>query len=376
MKNLLLAFLTLSLFAFNMPYFTIKKGTSPSILKPNDDVFNKNYIKKTMIKVVDWQLKNPKHVATDWTNGAFYTGVMAAYETTKSPKILDSLMAMGNRNKWQPHNRFDHADDIVISQTYIDLYRLKKDKKMIQASLDSIQKISTMKSNEATKHGITWWWCDALFMAPPTLAKLSKDLKTPQYLALNDSLFKECYDLLYDKGEHLFYRDANYLLNAQGEGKREANGQKVFWSRGNGWVLAGIARVLKEMPKDYRKRPFYVQLFKDMAEKIQSLQQADGLWRASLLDPAAYPGGEGSGSGFYCYAFAWGINNSILDKAKYTPSVKKAWTGLNSLVSADGRVGWVQPIGADPRRNFSADSWEVFGSGAFLLAGSEVIKMK
>ena len=376
MKNLLLAFLTLSLFAFNMPYFTIKKGTSPSILKPNDDVFNKNYIKKTMIKVVDWQLKNPKHVLTDWTNGAFYTGVMAAYETTKSPKILDSLMAMGNRNKWQPHNRFDHADDIVISQTYIDLYRLKKDKKMIQASLDSIQKISTMKSNEATKHGITWWWCDALFMAPPTLAKLSKDLKTPQYLALNDSLFKECYDLLYDKGEHLFYRDANYLLNAQGEGKREANGQKVFWSRGNGWVLAGIARVLKEMPKDYRKRPFYVQLFKDMAEKIQSLQQADGLWRASLLDPAAYPGGEGSGSGFYCYAFAWGINNSILDKAKYTPSVKKAWTGLNSLVSADGRVGWVQPIGADPRRNFSADSWEVFGSGAFLLAGSEVIKMK
>ena len=376
MKNLLLAFLTLSLFAFNMPYFTIKNGTSTSILKPNDDVFNKNYIKKTMIKVVDWQLKNPKHVSTDWTNGAFYTGVMAAYETTKSPEILDSLMAMGNRNKWQPHNRFDHADDIVISQTYIDLYRLKKDKKMIEATLDSIQKISTMKGNEATKHGITWWWCDALFMAPPTLAKLSKDLKTPQYLALNDSLFQECYDLLYDKGEHLFYRDANYLLNAQGEGKREANGQKVFWSRGNGWVLAGIARVLKEMPKDYPKRPFYVQLFKDMAEKIQSLQQADGLWRASLLDPAAYPGGEGSGSGFYCYAMAWGINNGILDKAKYTPSVKKAWTGLNTLVSADGRVGWVQPIGADPRRNFSADSWEVFGSGAFLLAGSEVIKMK
>lgn len=393
MKNLLLAFLTLSLLAFTIPFekfnshimgdFTIKNSTSQGILKSNvDDVFDKNYIKKTMIKVVDWQLKNPKHVSTDWTNGAFYTGVMAAYETTKSPKILDSLMAMGNRNKWQPHNRFDHADDIVISQTYIDLYRLKKDKKMIQATLDSIQKLSKIKGNEATKHGITWWWCDALFMAPPTLVKLAAlshsggKGATPQYLALNDSLFQECYDLLYDKGEHLFYRDANYLLNAQGEGKHEVNGQKVFWSRGNGWVLAGIARVLKEMPKDYPKRPFYVQLFKDMAEKVQSLQQADGLWRSSLLDPAAYPGGEGSGSGFYCYAFAWGINNGILDKAKYTPSVKKAWVGLNTLVSADGRVGWVQPIGADPRRNFSADSWEVFGAGAFLLAGSEVIKMK
>jgi unsaturated rhamnogalacturonyl hydrolase len=353
----------------------LKNTSLSAYLKPIYDVFDKKNIKNTMIKVVDWQLKNPKHTLTDWTNGAFYTGVFAAYETTQSQVILDSLMAMGERNKWQPHNRFDHADDIVISQTYIDLYRLKKDKNMIQATLDSVQKLMRMKGNEATKNGITWWWCDALFMAPPTLAKLSKDFKTPQYLQLSDSLFQECYDRLYDKGEHLFYRDANYLLNAQGEGKHEGNGQKIFWSRGNGWVLAGIARVLKEMPLDYPKRPFYVQLFKEMAEKVKSLQQVDGLWRASLLDPMAYPGGEGSGSGFYCYAFAWGINNGILDKAEYTPSVKKAWVGLNSLLSDEGRVGWVQPIGADPRRNFNADSWEVFGAGAFLLAGSEVIKL-
>lgn len=361
------------------------RGLSKSILKgylkPVYNVFDKEYIKSRMIDATNWQLKNPKHTSTDWTNGAFYTGVFAAYQTTQSQAILDSLMAMGERNKWQPHNRFDHADDIVISQTYIDLYRLKNDKRMLQATLDSIQKLQTTKGNEATKQGITWWWCDALFMAPPTLAKLATLSPSggrgaiPQYLQLNDSLFQQCYDLLYDKGEHLFYRDANYLLNEKGEGKHEGNGQKVFWSRGNGWVLAGIARVLQEMPMDYPKRPFYVQLFKDMAEKIQSLQQADGLWRASLLDPLAYPGGEGSGSGFYCYAMAWGINNGILDKAQYTPSVKKAWIGLNTLISEEGRVGWVQPIGADPRRNFTADSWEVFGTGAFLLAGSEVIKL-
>ena len=130
------------------------------------------------------------------------------------------------------------------------------------------------------------------------------------------------------------------------------------------------------MPSDYPKRPFYEQLFKEMAEKVVSLQQADGLWRSSLLDPMAYNGGEGSGSGFYCYAMAWGINTGLLDKTQYTPSVKKAWMGINSLVSTEGRYGWVQPIGADPRRNFSADSWEVFGSGAYLLAGSEVIKMR
>ena len=332
-----------------------------------------------MLKVVDWQLKNPLHKPNDWTNGAFYAGVFAAYETTKSEKILDSLMAMGERMAWQPANRFDHADDIAISQTYIGMYRLKHDRRMIQPTLDSVEKMRTVKGNETRNHGIMWWWCDALFMAPPTLAMLGNYPKTgatPQYFALNDSLFQLTYDLLWDKDEQLFYRDAAYLLNAKGEGKHEANGKKVFWSRGNGWVLGGLVRLLKELPKDYPKRPFYVTIYKQMMAKIKSLQQADGLWRSSLLDPAAYPGGEGSGSGFDCYAMAWGINNGILDKATYAPSVKKAWIGLNKLVLPSGCVGWVQPIGADPRRNFSADSWEVFGAGAFLLAGSEVIKMK
>lgn len=113
-----------------------------------------------------------------------------------------------------------------------------------------------------------------------------------------------------------------------------------------------------------------------MAEKILSLQQADGLWRASLLDPEAYPGGEGSGSGFYCYALAWGINKKILDRKTYLPAVQKAWKGLKTLVTPVGMVGWVQPIGADPQNNFSAESWQVYGAGAFLLAGSEVIKLK
>ena len=113
-----------------------------------------------------------------------------------------------------------------------------------------------------------------------------------------------------------------------------------------------------------------------MSARLKDLQQADGLWRASLLDPDSYPGGEVSGSGFDCYAMAWGINHGILDRETYLPVVKKAWIGLNKCVQKDGHVGWVQPVGADPKKNFNADSWEVYGSGAFLLAGSEVIKLK
>jgi rhamnogalacturonyl hydrolase YesR len=341
-----------------------------------NDVFKRDYIKKTMLRVTDWQLKNPKHLPTDWTNGAFYAGVVAAYKTTKSKTIRDSLFALGQRTGWKPGARYDHADDIAISQTYIDMYRQKKDRAMIQATIDTVQKVRSVPGREVRVHGITWWWCDALFMAPPTLIKLGVTLKDPSYFAFNDSLFRQTYDLLYNKDEHLFARDASYLVNQQGEGKREKNGKLVFWSRGNGWVMGGLVRLLDELPKNYQNREYYVTIYREMAEKIASLQQADGLWRASLLDPASYPGGEGSGSGFFCYALGWGINNGILNKEKYLPVVQKAWEGLNTLVSTEGRVGWVQPIGADPQKNFSSESWEVYGAGAFLLAGSEVIKMK
>ncbi|GAB3955265.1 glycoside hydrolase family 88 protein [Spirosoma harenae] len=339
-------------------------------------VFSPDYIKSTMLKVVDWQLKHPKHKANDWTNGAFYAGVYAAYETTKSPVVLDSLMAMGKRMKWQPGSRFDHADDIAISQTYINLYRLKKDRRMIQPTIDTVQKMSRFPGREVELHNITWWWCDALFMAPPVLAKLGTTLKDPSYYTLNDSLFRQTYKLLFNPEEHLFARDATYLWNTAGQGKKESNGKKLFWSRGNGWVMGGLVLLLQELPKNHPTRDWYVDLYKEMAARLVSLQQADGLWRSSLLDPDAYPGGEGSGSGFDCYALAWGINQGILDKKTYLPAVQKSWVALNTLVSPEGRVGWVQPIGADPRRNFSADSWEVYGSGAFLLAGSEVIKIR
>lgn len=329
-----------------------------------------------MLSVAKWQLASPKHELFDWTNGAFYAGVFAAYETTRSPEILNALMNMGEANNWKPGLRFDHADDIVINQTYIDLYRLKKDKKMLQPTIDVVERIIKEKSVEAEKHGITWWWCDALFMGPPTLAKLSRTTGDKRYLELNDRLFKETYDRLYDKDEKLYARDKGYLIDASGNGKREANGKKIFWSRGNGWVAGGLARLLKELPKDHPRRSFYETQFKEMMGRIVTLQEPDGLWRSSLLDPDSYPGGESSGTGFHLYAMAWGINNKLLTKEKYLPAVKRGWTALNTLVHPDGKVGWTQPIGADPRRNFNADSWEVYGSGAFLLAGSEIVKLK
>jgi rhamnogalacturonyl hydrolase YesR/sugar phosphate isomerase/epimerase len=340
------------------------------------DVFCPEYIKATMLKAAEWQLQHPRHKQYDWTNGAFYAGIFAAWKTTGSKDIYKAMTAVGKDSTgWQPGTRWYHADDVTISQMYLDMYRIDKKKNMIKATIDTIQKFMKNPYPVRGIEIIKWWWCDALFMAPPVLAKLAAITGDQAYLAANDEYFKECYNLLYNKEEKLFARDLNYVIKNDGKDKYEANGKRIFWSRGNGWVLGGLARVIEELPQNYAERPFYEQLFKEMAEKIASIQQADGLWRASLLDPDSYPGGEVSGSGFFCYALAWGINNNLLDRKTYLPVVERAWKALNSCVNNEGRVGWVQPIGADPRKNFTVNSWEVYGTGAFLLAGSEVIKL-
>ncbi len=169
-------------------------------------------------------------------------------------------------------------------------------------------------------------------------------------------------DYLYDKNEHLYYRDSRFF------------GQKIFWSRGNGWVLAGLARVLQNMPADYPERPRYVALLREMSARIAALQQSDGYWRTSLLDAKAYPLPETSGTAFFVYALAWGVNEGLLDRAPYEPVIRKGWSALVRAVHPDGMLGFVQRIGDQPGST-SSSTTEIYGSGAFLLAASEVYRL-
>jgi unsaturated rhamnogalacturonyl hydrolase len=189
-----------------------------------------------------------------------------------------------------------------------------------------------------------------------------------KYLDFMDRQWEVTSKLLYDPQVHLFYRDATFL------GKHEANGSGLFWSRGNGWVMAGLVRVLTEMPADYPARAKYVSQFKEMAAEIASLEGADGLWRPGLLDAAQYQLPENSGSAFYVYALAYGVDTGILDRATYLPVIEKAWAGLVAHIYQDGRLGCIQPIGAAPG-DYTATASYVFGTGAFMLAGSEVDRL-
>jgi len=213
-----------------------------------------------------------------------------------------------------------------------------------------------------------WWWCDALYMAPPIFARLEALTGDKKYMKFAHKEFLATYHHLYDKDEHLFFRDGRYLAT------KDSNGTKVFWSRGNGWVLGGLAEMLKNLPKQDKKyRPFYEQLFKEMASKVASLQGEDGYWRSNLLNKNSYPMPETSGTGLFTYAMMYGINEGLLPADQYLPVVQKGWDALVKAVDTEGKVGWTQMVAEKPGA-VEKKSTRGYSPGSVLMVASELNK--
>jgi unsaturated rhamnogalacturonyl hydrolase len=323
-------------------------------------------VQNVIRKVADWQLRTAgSRFSTDWTFAALYDGLLAASRTTGSEKYRDAVLRFAERNEWKLGPPFGHADDEAVAQSYIELDMQSPSPEPAAAIKSEADKLLARPDDPGKD---LWWWCDALFMAPPALARLYKITGDQRYLDYMDREWWITSSHLYDAKAHLYSRDASYLL------KHEANGAKLFWSRGNGWVLAGLARVIPYLPAKYPSRAKYIAQFREMAKEVASIQGADGLWRSGLLDPAAYPNPEVSGSAFFTFALAWGINDGLLKRKTYEPVVARAWTGLLTHVYADGRLGSIQRIGGAPDSVQPGGSY-VYGVGAFLLAGEQVEKL-
>jgi rhamnogalacturonyl hydrolase YesR len=342
--------------------------TAPRPLAQNlSPKLDKRDLAKAMKLVAGWQLSRmPAEAQTDWTWAALYAGFMGVPEKVAGDKYRKAMLGIAEQLKWQPGPRVMHADDQAVGQMYMEQYFLHKDPKRMdamRARLDT--EIATPDPTDPKRP--LWWWCDALFMAPPVYADMAAATGDTKYLDYMDHEWDIATVLLYDRSKHLYFRDASYL------DKHEKNGEPLFWSRGNGWVMGGIVRVLQKLPADSPLRPKYVALLKEMAADMLSIQGRDGLWRPGLLDADAYPLPEISGSAFVTYALAYGVNEGILDRATYWPAVQKAWAGMLTHVYADGRLGSVQPVGAAPGA-YSETSSYVYGVGAYLLAGSEIYR--
>jgi len=312
-----------------------------------------------------------------WTRAVYYEGLMGLYSIEQKKKYIDYAVDWGNKHKWGLRNGITvrNADDHCCGQTYIDLYLIDKQPERIRDIKASIDLM--VKSEKADD----WSWIDALQMGMPVFTRLG--------VMYNDtSYFRKMYDLYYfakykhgDKGlynpeDHLWWRDKDF-----DPPYKEPNGEDCYWSRGNGWVVAALVRTLDMLPATDAHYNEYLQDYKDMCAALIKIQREDGFWNASLHDPTNFDGKENTGTSLFTYGFAWGIRKGILDKNIYMPVVQKSWKALSATVHPNGFLGYVQGTGKEPKDGQpvtfdSMPNFEDFGLGCFLLAGTEVYKLK
>lgn len=367
------------IFLFLLCYAFCLAGTSCTTKQPKAD---------EVIGIIDkvnnyWQETNPQHGRSFWDNAAYHTGNMEAFFLTGNSKYYDYSKAWAEHNEWKgakSDNKenwkysYGESDDYVLFgdyqicfQVYADLYNIEPDSQKIARARE------VMEYQMSTDNDDYWWWADGLYMVMPVMTKMYKLTKNPLYLEKLHEHWTYANGIMYDDETGLYYRDGKYVYPKH----KSVNGKKDFWARGDGWVLAGLAKVLTDLPETDKYRQEYIDRFRSMAHAVAACQQPEGYWTRSMLDAEHAPGPETSGTAFFTYGLLWGMNNGLLDKTTYQPVVMKAWNYLTTVaLQPDGRVGYVQPIGekAIPGQVVDANSTANFGVGAFLLASCEMVR--
>jgi len=316
-----------------------------------------------MEKVADWQIGQlGGSTAETWVESTFYAGLMATYRTSGQSKYLNKVTSWGAANNWNLLSDQTNADNECAGQAFVEAYDVQMDSTRIAATRSALDGL--VASPQQGRN--LWWWCDALFMAPAVFAKLGAATNDTMYVDAMDTMYWDSVSYLQDPTTSLFWRDNTMFGQTCGQ----SGGQK-FWSRGNGWVIAGAARIIDALPQGYANRAKYVTLFKSMAATLLTMQRPDGYWSSCLTDTADFPDPETSGTSAFAFAFAWGINRGVLDPAQYRAATDKAWSALAAAVDSSGELGYVQPVGGAPGPSMKTDT-APYGVGLFLLAGSEV----
>ncbi|MBP5514152.1 MAG: DUF4861 family protein [Bacteroidaceae bacterium] len=332
-----------------------------------------------------WQAHNAPNKRAFWDHAAYYTGNMEAYRLTGKAQWYQYSDQWCRHNEWKgaksndkrnwKYQWYGEGDDFVLFgdwqicfQTYIDMYNLVPADYKVARAKEVMAYECQMQDNKF------WWWADALYMVMPVMTKMYRLTNNEMYL---DKLYENFIwsdSLMWDTEAQLYYRDGKYIWPKV---KTSCDGGKSFWARGDGWVLAGMAKVLADMPRDYKHRDIFVQRFQQLSEGVARCQQADGYWSRSMLCEGDAPGPETSGTAFFCYGLEWGVNHGYLDKAVYGPVIERAWNYLRSkALQEDGSIGFVQPIGEkpDPTKIVDSRSQAPFGTGAWLLAACERVR--
>ncbi len=379
MKNkiVLLFFMSASLFATSASHAQKLPGKKKTL--KTMELANAYFMKKwpdAGNPIVHPDRTRPSNI---WTRAVYYEGLMAFYAVSPHQRYLEYVLQWGQKHSWGlPYGQTAtrNADNQACGQTYIDLYLMDKDPvkiSNIKASIDSM--INTPKIDD-------WNWIDAIQMAMPVFARLGFVYRDTSYYNRMFQMYmftrnKHGVNGLFNEQEGLWWRDKDFVPPYN-----EPNGEDCYWSRGNGWVIASLVRTMDFLPETSPYFAVYLNDFRKMAAALVPVQRKDGYWNVSLHDSIHFGGKELSGTALFTYGLAWGINKGYLDRTVYLPVVVKAWNAVvKNSVHPDGMLGFVQGTGKEPRdgQPVAYDhtaNFEDFGLGCFLLAGSEICRLK
>lgn len=292
---------------------------------------SKNEIHVAMQRADDKLKETMKDWICSWTRGVYFVGETARWQSTSNETILRYMVEWANRNKWSPCPDEDHGDPTfgdnqACAATYLNLYDLdpsEHKKSNIEPTLSAFD-MQLRNGSDAC-----WWWVDAVFMAGPVwahAAQLTGDVRYgTKLLRMFNATSGSAYHL-WNPSYGLYYRDMRYL------GMTFPNGKMYAWGRGNGWAIAALARILEHTSPSDPAFQFWLERYRTMAQSLLPLQNGtDGMWRASLTDPAVVPNPETTASALNTFALAYGLRQGFLSPAKYAGAVLNGWNGLATV---------------------------------------------
>lgn len=318
-------------------------------------------IRAVMKRVADRQFARAQAAAPSrtWDVATLDIGLLAAARTLHDSRYSEYVKSIGDHFGWQLERTLAPANDFALAQALLELRHDDAHVASMRRQYDDA--IAVLNDPEKP----AWTSCRALFMAAPAGMMLTQVTGDNTYAAYVDREWGKTERKFYDRSAHLFAGEDT------GSSAGEHAGRKAFSASANGWAMAGLVRILANIPDDDPLRPHYIDLLRQMAPAIASAQSADGLWRSDLLDSAGHAQPDVAGSSLIVYALAWGIDHRSLDAEKYVPVVERAWAGLVAHIYADGGLASVQPEGTAAAAG-GAGATRNFSVGAFLLAASEV----
>lgn len=320
---------------------------------------------------------NKRRPSSLWTRAVYYEGLMALHAMKPQQRYVDYATTWATFHKWTPRNgvRTKDADDYCCSQTYIDLHRLG----VKGATLDHVKANLDTIIARGTASDADWWWIDALQMGMPVFAKMARETGDSRYADKAWRMYE------YTRNEQdgglrnpvngLWWRDRDF-----NPPYRTPGGQDCYWSRGDGWVVAALVRVLSEMRTTDAHYGQYLHDLTTMLRALIPLQREDGFWNCSLADATDYGGPEVTGTSLFVYGMAWCVRKGYLPKETFMPVIQKGWQAMASAVHSDGRLGYQQgtgkqPSDSQPTTYDKVPDFDDFGVGCFLLGATEYARL-